>query len=82
MGLSNCSMTYSSPLYQGELFRSLAITFRCANCQLFKWERGGINIAIENGKAIMNFMVDDIGDEISTDKEGGSKFEKTLFVQR
>ncbi|ERL86552.1 hypothetical protein D910_03959, partial [Dendroctonus ponderosae] len=82
MGLSNCSMTYSSPLYQGELFRSLAITFRCANCQLFKWERGGINIAIQNGKAIMKFMVDDISDEISTDKEGGSKFEKTLFVQR
>ncbi|XP_050306912.1 laminin subunit alpha-1 [Anthonomus grandis grandis] len=80
MGLSNCSMLYSIP--KTEIFKSLAITFKCTNCQLFKWDRGGINIKIKNGRAILSYSIDDQNDEITTDNEGEVKTEKTLLVQR
>lgn len=80
MGLSHCSMFYSIP--QTQLFKNLAITFKCANCQLFTWKNGGLSIKIKNGKAILNYTVDDQSDEISTDNKAGTKIEKTLLVQR
>ncbi|CAG9768432.1 unnamed protein product [Ceutorhynchus assimilis] len=81
MGLSNCSMLYSVP--QTEVFRSLAITFKCANCQLFKWDNGGMTISIRNGSAILNFTSEDQEENIITVlREGGLKIEKTLFVER
>ncbi|KAL1491007.1 hypothetical protein ABEB36_011669 [Hypothenemus hampei] len=79
IGLSNCSMLYSAPLSQTEVFRNLAVTFKCANCQLVKWTRAGLNIKVRGGKVVLDYNGKD---GLLIGKDGGVKMEKTLHIQR
>ncbi|XP_066263051.1 laminin subunit alpha lam-3 isoform X1 [Euwallacea similis] len=82
IGLSNCSMAYTSPLPQIEAFRSLSITFKGVNCQLFKWDRGGLSIRIRNARAILSYTIDSLSGTLTTSKQRDIASEKTLYVEK
>ncbi|XP_030761277.1 laminin subunit alpha-1-like [Sitophilus oryzae] len=79
VSLSNCSMFYSVP--HSEIFQSLAITFNCDECQLFRWNTSGdlLNLRIVKGKAVLALGNNEF---IRTEQKLNNSMETTVFVSR